>query len=68
VIRERLQRVDQTLQAALKVLDHKGVREVGDRRGSLLYDRADVGRCRQFQEALKQRFAADLRMLGAEDI
>jgi hypothetical protein len=68
LIRQRVKRVEQTLRAALDVLERKGVEEIGERRGSVLYDRTDIERCRQFQEALKQRFAGDLRILGAKEV
>ena len=66
VIQERIRRVEQTLEAALDTLERKGVQEVGVPRGGLLFDRTDIERCRQCHEALKQRFGADLRVLGAE--
>ena len=64
VIDERIQRVEKTLQAALEVLERKGVEQIGDQRRGLLYEREDIERCLQFQAMLKQRFATDLRMLG----
>jgi hypothetical protein len=66
VIRDRIQRVEQTLEAALDVLDSRGVDEVGKPRGTLLYDRRDIERCREFQESLRQRFAEDLQALGVK--
>jgi hypothetical protein len=33
-------------------------------RGTLLFDRTDVERCREFQGTLKTRFAMELNVLG----
>jgi len=68
VIRERIKKVDQTLLAALDVLERKGVEEIGEGHGNLLYDRKDLERCLQFHEALKERFAGDLRILGVAEV
>jgi len=65
VVRERIQRVDDTLQAALSLFDKKGVEEVASGMGRRLFDRNDVERCLEFQEAMKQRFAGELELLGA---
>jgi hypothetical protein len=66
VIGDRIQKVEQTLGAALDVLNRRGVDEVGEPRGALLYDRRDIERCREFQESLTRRFAKDLRALGVK--
>jgi hypothetical protein len=66
VIRDRLQEIDDTLHDALELLDRKGVEEVLEGRGQLLFDRTDLLRSIEFNQTLKQRFAKDLRLLGAD--
>lgn len=39
---------------------------IGQRPGKVLYERQDVERALEFQETLKRRFDADLRMLTRE--
>ena len=65
IIQDRMRQIDDNLSAALSLLDERGVTEIGDARGSPLFDREDIERCREFQRALKERFAAELRVLGA---
>jgi hypothetical protein len=62
---ERVNSVD-TLKAALKVLEQRGVDEIIEQRGKVLFDREDIERCLEFQIALKQRFARDLQLLDPE--
>lgn len=64
VVRQRVQGVEDTLTAALDLLERRELNEVGDRHGRLLFDRADVERGLEFHVAMKTRFAADLRVLG----
>jgi hypothetical protein len=64
VIVERIRRIDQTLAAAADVLEAKGVNRIGQKGGILLFDAADVDRCKSFQETLKLRFARELGILG----
>jgi hypothetical protein len=66
-VRERVNSVEQTLKAALKVIEQRGVKEIIEQRGGrVLFDRKDIERCLEFQKTLKQRFARDLRMLDPE--
>jgi len=62
-VRERVTFIERTLQAALDVLAHKGVEEVIEQRGKILYERNDIERCLEFQRILKERFARDLLLL-----
>ncbi len=66
VISKRIQEIDDTLHDALELLDRKGLEEISQGRGQLLYDRTDIRRCMEFSDALKERFAKDLRMLGVQ--
>lgn len=62
VIKERVARIDDTLEAANSLLDERGIDEI--RHGSqTLFDRNDIERCREFQAAMKERFSEDLRKL-----
>lgn len=65
-VRERVSSVEQTLKAALKVLEQRGVDEIVEQRGKILFERQDIDRCLEFQAALKQRFAKDLKLLDPE--
>lgn len=66
VITARVARVDQTINEAWQLLDSKGVEEIGERHGKLLYDRHDIQRAAEFQAMLRSRFARDLATLGAQ--
>ena len=63
VIRERIKRVDDTLQAALALLDERMVDEVRDSRGGVLFDRNDIERGLDFQRAMRERFVKEILML-----
>jgi hypothetical protein len=64
VIRDRIRRVDTTLDAAIDLLDRLGVDEVGgDIHQRVLFDRTDIERCREFNSTLKDRFGQDLELL-----
>jgi hypothetical protein len=63
-VKERVDSVEQTLRAALKVLDERNVNEIIEQRGKVLFDRKDVERCLEFQQVLKERFARDLALLA----
>lgn len=65
-VRERIYNVEQTMDAALSLLESRETDQIGRQHGKILYDRRDVERVLEFQETLKQRFAADLRMLTQE--
>jgi hypothetical protein len=62
-VRERVGSVERTLRSALRVLDQRGIDEITEQRGKILFDRKDIGRCLEFHAALKQRFEKDLRLL-----
>jgi hypothetical protein len=66
VIKKRIEAIDHTLETALELLEDAGVDALASGRGTFVFDRTDVERCREFQEALKLRFASDLRVLGVE--
>jgi hypothetical protein len=65
VIRARIGDIDNTLEKARSLLDEKGTEEIAARHGRALFDRTDIERAREFQAALKQRFAKDLATLQA---
>lgn len=62
-VRERVTSVERTLKAALKTLKDRGVDEIIEQRGKILFDRKDIERCLEFESVLKQRFKGDLRLL-----
>jgi len=47
-------------------LDERGVEEIVEQRGRVLFDRKDIERCLEFQRILKHRFERDLKMLDPE--
>jgi hypothetical protein len=63
VIRTRIARVDNTLKIARSLLEEKGVEGIAARHGKALFDRPDIDRVSEFQEALKHRFAKELATL-----
>jgi hypothetical protein len=67
VVRERAGFVDVTLQAAERLLSERNVEMISDERGQPLFERLDIQRCQEFQVAMKERFARELRRLGAVD-
>lgn len=62
-VRDRTSYVEHTLNAALETLNRRGVNEIIEQRGKILFDRHDIERCFDFQKTLKQRFSRELRML-----
>jgi hypothetical protein len=62
-VRERVERVESTLNAALTLLKERGTEQIAASRGRTLFDRMDVERCWEFQEMLKSRFRRDLTLL-----
>ena len=62
-VRERVDRVEETLRGALTLLDKKQTDAIVANRGRILFDRTDIQRCLEFQSMLKSRFARDLSML-----
>jgi hypothetical protein len=68
VIRDRIRRVDTTLDAAIDLLDRLAVEEFGgDVHQRVLFDRTDIERCREFNSTLKERFRSDLELLKVLD-
>jgi hypothetical protein len=65
-VRERVSYMEQTLNAALNVLEQRGVDEIIEQRGKVLFERKDIERCLEFQGTLKQRFAKDLKLLDPQ--
>jgi hypothetical protein len=65
IARKRVSAVDETLVAAARLLSGRGLEVVSDQRGQNLFDRHDINRCMEFQFALKERFAKELRRMGA---
>lgn len=65
VIRERVERVDHVIRAAIAELDARDLQELSDGHGRVAFDREDLARAQEFQETLKSRFAEDLRLLNA---
>lgn len=65
VISARIREIDQTLEKAGALLAERGVDEVAERHGRVLYDRTDIERAQEFHSTLKLRFADDLSALKA---
>lgn len=65
-VRDRTSYIEHTLKAALRILNQRGVEEIIEQRGKVLFDRHDIERCLEFQMALKQRFGRELRMLDPD--
>lgn len=68
VVRQRVTAVDDTLEAAGRLLSERGVDQIGDQHGRVLMDLQDVERAREFQAAIRDRFQDDLRILTQGDI
>lgn len=47
-------------------LGDRGLREVADARGRILFDKTDLERRREFQRTLTQRFAKELTLLDPD--
>lgn len=62
-VRSRVLGIERTLEAALASIDRRGVTEVVEQRGRVLFDRRDLERALAFQTTLRQRFSRDLRRL-----
>jgi hypothetical protein len=62
-VRSRVLGIERTLQAALASIDRRGITEVVEQRGRVLFDRHDLERALAFQAALRVRFNRDLRRL-----
>ncbi len=63
VVSQRVTGVEETLEATAKLLSERGVDQLGDRHDRILVDIRDVERAQEFQQALKERFRDDLRIL-----
>jgi hypothetical protein len=50
----------------LPLRSYRGLNEVADARGRILFDKTDLKRCREFQRTLKHRFAKELTLLDPE--
>lgn len=66
VIAERVRSVEDTLHAALRVLDARDVEEVGEGRGRRLYERSDILRSLEFTQGLRRTFAKELKLLAGD--
>jgi hypothetical protein len=66
VVRSRVRGIGQTLAAALKILDQRGITDVVRQRGHVLFERRDLELCLDFHRALIERFRGDLRVLDPE--
>jgi hypothetical protein len=66
VIRDRIQAVDDLIEAARSELDRRNVNEMVDKHGKALFDREDLLRTSDFNQTLNQRFGSDLQLLGVE--
>ena len=64
VVHERVNGVDNTIATAKEHLNERGVEEVGQPGGRRLFDRRDLERAAEFQDAMRERFAGDLELLG----
>jgi len=64
VIRERLHRVEATLETAREVLMERGMDGAGDKGGAVAFDLEDISRAQEFQRVLLERFASELKILG----
>lgn len=62
-VRQRLAEVDDNLSSAAQFLSDRGVSEVADARGRILFEKTDIDRCMEFQQTLKDRFAKELAIL-----
>jgi hypothetical protein len=65
-VRSRVNSVEQTLRAALNVLDERKITDVVRQRGQVLFERRDLELALEFHQALKDRFRDDLRVLDPE--
>ncbi len=61
---ERVSSVERTLSSALKALNERGVNELIEQRGKVLFERKDIERCLEFQRVLTERFKRDLTLLA----
>jgi hypothetical protein len=67
VARRRVEAVQETLTAALQLLERRELDQVGDRQGRLLFELADVERGLEFHQEMKQRFGKELLLLAGAD-
>jgi hypothetical protein len=62
-VRARVMGVERTLKAALVEIERRGLTEVVEQRGRVLFDRSDLERALAFHTAIRERFSRDLRRL-----
>jgi hypothetical protein len=62
-VRTRVLAVERSLRAALTEMERRGVVEVLEQRGRVLFERRDLERALDFQKTLRERFSRDLRRL-----
>jgi hypothetical protein len=67
VVRQRVQAVEETLTAAVELLERRELDQVGDRQGRLLFERTDLERGLEFHQEMKDRFRTELRLLTGDD-
>jgi hypothetical protein len=62
-VRTRVLGVERSLHAALMELERRGLTEVVEQRGRVLFEKRDLERALDFQRTLRERFSRDLRRL-----
>jgi hypothetical protein len=67
VVRQRVQAVEETITAAVELLERRELDQVGDRQGRLLFERTDLERGLEFHQEMKDRFRTELRLLTGDD-
>lgn len=65
-VRNRILRVDQIVNEALKRLDELGVERIVEQRGKEHFDRLELERLLEFNGVLKKRFSRELKILDPE--
>jgi hypothetical protein len=63
---QRVHDVDRLLDEAQRMLEQTGQQAIASQRGKQLFDGTDIERAREFQAALKARFARELRTLDPD--
>ncbi len=66
VIKDRIRAVNAIIDSARLELDKRGVDEMVDKYGKVLFDRDDLKRTAEFNAVLIDRFRRDLEVLGVE--
>jgi len=65
-VRARIRAVEEVINAARGFLETRGLSEVADARGKVLFAKPDLDRCVEFQSTLKRRFAKELEVLDPD--